>query len=260
MTPTSPLPATVKTAVAAQLQLPDASRTAWLLDFDGTLVDFAPAPDQVVLAAGLAETLGQLRARSNGALGIISGRPIAQIDALLPGIPHAVAGEHGTAIRHAPDEAIERKTLPAAPEAWLEAASAVVAAHPGTRLERKSRGFVLHYRTAPEAGTALHAVLDGLVGGNSTEFELMPASMAWEVRPRGADKGDAVRALMQRPPFAGRLPLYIGDDVTDQDGIDAACRLGGAGLLVGERFGDPAGVRRWLTRCAESRGQQWPGW
>ena len=85
----------------------------------------------------------------------------------------------------------------------------------------------------------------------SPEFDLHPAHMLWEVRPRGADKGGAVAALMQHPPFAGRLPIFIGDDVTDEDGMRAARTLGGAGYRVDAVFGDPAGVRDWLQRSAE---------
>ena len=90
----------------------------------------------------------------------------------------------------------------------------------------------------------------------STEFELLPAQMLWEVRPRGVDKGTAVRRLMARPPFAGRLPVFVGDDVTDEDGIAAAQALGGVGLRVPEVFGDAAGVRAWLEATAANR--CWP--
>jgi trehalose 6-phosphate phosphatase len=82
------------------------------------------------------------------------------------------------------------------------------------------------------------------------EFELLAGRMIWEIRPRGVDKGTAVLALMDRAPFLGRMPVFLGDDVTDEDGIAAAVRLGGAGLRVPEVFGDPAGVRAWLARIA----------
>jgi trehalose 6-phosphate phosphatase len=161
----------------------------------------------------------------------------------------AVAGEHGGAIRHAPGQAVERPDLPSPPASWLAAAAALAAAFPGALLETKARGFGLHYRLSPAAGSVFHAVLGALVA-ERPGFQLLQGHMLWEVRPAGADKGAAVTALMARLPFAGRLPVFIGDDVTDEDGMRAARALGGAGLRVDAAFGDPAGVRAWLARSA----------
>jgi trehalose 6-phosphate phosphatase len=229
--------------------LPPFDRAALLLDMDGTLVDLAPTPEAVVVAPGLTDALVSLRNRLNGALAIVTGRPIETIDRLLGTAPGAVAGEHGGAIRHAPDAPLERPNLPAPPATWLEAAKALVGAFPGAVLETKARGFALHYRLAPEAGPVFHSVLRALVAG-SDGFQLLPAHMLWEVRPLGADKGRAVEALMARAPFSGRLPVFIGDDVTDEDGMRAARKLGGAGFRVDAVFGDPDGVRSWLSRSA----------
>jgi trehalose 6-phosphate phosphatase len=117
-------------------------------------------------------------------------------------------------------------------------------------VERKRHGFVLHFRRAPRHGPALRAAMAGLLAGLEDRFTVMPASMAWEMKPRGADKGTAVRALMARPPFAGRVPVYVGDDVTDEDGMRAARALGGLGWRVQDVFGTPAGVRAWLAEIA----------
>jgi trehalose 6-phosphate phosphatase len=160
-----------------------------------------------------------------------------------------VAGEHGGAIRHAPDAAIERPDLPSPPAVWLEAAEALAAAFPGALLENKARGFALHYRLAPSAGPVFHSVLRALVA-TSSGFQLLPAHMLWEIRPLGTDKGRAVEALMARAPFSGRLPVFIGDDVTDEDGMRAARELGGAGFRVDAAFRDTNGVRSWLFRSA----------
>lgn len=222
-------------------------RAALLLDLDGTLLDLAATPDAVRVPPGLAAALLALRARLDDALAIVTGRPVAQVDALLPGVPYAVAGEHGGAIRFAPAAAEERVTLPPLPPAWLDAAAALVAAYPGTLLEQKTRGFAVHYRLAPTAGPALERALAALLEGQITH-RLLTAHMAFEVRPRGADKGTAVGALLARAPFAGRVPVFIGDDVTDEDAIRVAAARGGLGLRVAEAFGDAAGVRAWLGR------------
>jgi trehalose 6-phosphate phosphatase len=236
--------------------LPPIQRTALLLDLDGTLLDLAPAPDQVVVPAGLCATLRVLRQLLGDALAIITGRPVETVDALLEDVPFAVAGEHGGAIRHAPAQRLERPELPTPPEAWLAAAGRLAAAHRGALLERKARGFALHYRAVPAAGPVLRDALAALLAG-STDFELLPAHMLWEVRPRGVDKGKAVARLMACAPFLGRLPVFIGDDVTDEDGIAEALALGGVGLRVPESFGGPAGVRAWLRDSASAG--RWPG-
>jgi len=229
--------------------LPPIAHAALLLDLDGTLLDIAPTPDAVVVPPDLIASLRALRTRLDGALAVISGRPVEQVEALLPDAVQAIAGEHGGAIRHAPGEALERFDLPTPPEAWFAAGARIAAAHPGAAMERKAHGFVLHYRAAPALGPVLREAMAALVEG-SDRFVMVPARKAWELRPHGADKGVAVEALMQRAPFVGRVPVFIGDDVTDEDGMAAAHRLGGVGLRVAEAFGNPAGVRTWLHAAA----------
>ena len=227
--------------------LPPPAGTALLLDLDGTLLDLAPTPDAVRVPDGLPGTLRRLRNHLGGALAVVTGRPIAQIDDLLPGVPYAVAGEHGGAIRHAPDAPVVRAPLPDPPVDWIMEAARIADAHPGALLEQKQRGFVFHYRAVPALGPALRAEADALVATRPDQFRILAALMAWEVKPRGADKGTAVRSLMTRPPFAGRLPIFIGDDVTDEDGMEVARAMGGAGLRVDAAFGTAAGVRNWLA-------------
>jgi len=241
--------------------LPPWRNAALLLDLDGTLLDIAPTPDAVVVADGLPQALRRLRDRLGGALAVVTGRPIEQVDALLPGVPHAVAGEHGGAIRPAPGAQVARAALPAPPAEWVEAAARAVERFPGALLERKQRGFVLHYRAVPQHGPALQAAMIEIMAPAADRFQLMPALMAWELRPCGADKGSAVEALARSAPFAGRQPIFIGDDVTDEDGMAASVALGGAGLRVQDWFGTAGGVRAWLAAAAEALdgGRDWPG-
>ena len=229
--------------------LPPYARTALLLDLDGTLLDFAATPMEVVVPASLPATLLRLRDELGGALAVITGRPVEQIDTLLPGIVPAIAGEHGGALRPSPGAPLQRPDLPSVPPAMVATAEEFAAAHPGVLIERKARGFVVHYRLAPAAGPAVAAAVASWVEPLKHQFGRMAAHMAWEIRPRGADKGTAVQDIMRLPAFAGRLPVFIGDDVTDEDGMAAARDLGGAGLFVPTVFGSPTGVRDWLQTC-----------
>ena len=231
----------------APIELPPLSCCAFLLDLDGTLIDIAPTPAQVVVEPDLPADLLRLRTICGDALAIVTGRPIAQIDFLLPNIPFAIAGEHGAVIRHRPGAPLERAEHPGMPSHWLPAASSIVSHHPGAMLESKSHGLVLHYRAAPQAGQALHDALLPLLHETPGAYVLMPAKMAWEIRPAGTDKATAIRSLMQRAPFQGRIPIFVGDDVTDLDGIAEARAQGGIGLFVPDNFGSPAGVRTWIA-------------
>ena len=236
------------------LQIPALSQAAFLLDFDGTLVDIAPTPESVIVPETLPQVLRKLRALCGDALAVVSGRPIDQIDHFLGDIPFAVAGEHGIAIRHRPGGEIEKAALPVVPPLWLAEAQKLTDAWPGTRLEHKQAGFVLHYRGTPEAGNILKKEASNWLTSAKGAFHLQAAKMAWEVRPTGIDKGYAVAALMEHFPFAGRKPVFVGDDVTDEDGIAAAKRLGGVGLRIPTNFANPAALRAWLSALVKEEG------
>ncbi|HEY4253511.1 MAG TPA: trehalose-phosphatase [Roseomonas sp.] len=225
------------------------SRGALLLDFDGTLVDIAAEPSLITVPMGLRASLDTLSRRLGGALALVSGRSVADIDGFLAPLRLPIAGEHGAAMRVPPDMTISRPALPTLPEAWRLAAERWAATTPGVLVEEKHSGLVLHYRRAPDAAEPLRAALAELIAA-SPEFEIMEASAAWELRPRGIDKGGAVRALMREPDFEGRRPFFIGDDVTDEDGMAAAFALGGVGMRVQDVFGNAAGVRAWLAALA----------
>ncbi len=222
------------------------TNAALLLDLDGTLIDIAPTPDSVVVPPDLPPSLTRLRDHLGGALAIVSGRPIAQIDALLPGIATATAGEHGYAVRHSPDGIAVCAAVEPVPPDWVSAAKDWVSGNPGAIFEPKARGFVLHFRLAPQIGDGFRAKLAALLADNP-HYRIGGAHMAWEVKPRGIDKGRAVREIMAHPPFAGRLPVFIGDDITDEDGMAEATRMGGFGLRVPADFANAAAVRAWLA-------------
>lgn len=230
-----------------------------LLDIDGTLLDLAATPAAVIVPPDLPDLLRHLCTRLGGALALISGRPIEQVDALFSNVEFAVAGEHGAALRLAPGLPLERPALPEVPPGWREVARNLAAGHPGVLFEQKAHGFVLHFRNAEASGPALLAALQNLMaGGAHAEFALVSAVLAWEVRPAGVDKGRALRTLMQRRPYAGRIPLFVGDDATDDDAIRAARELGGFGFKVGSVFGSPRGVRDWLLSLVETDQQGTP--
>jgi trehalose 6-phosphate phosphatase len=237
--------------------LPDFDRAALFLDLDGTLLDLAPTPDAVVVPVGLTDSLQRLRDRLEGALAIVTGRTADVIDRLLGHGSFAFAAEHGGTVRRLPDAPPERADthLAAPPNKWIDATQRLAEAHPGALMERKALGFTLHYRAVPEAGALFRDALLAMLA-ESSAFELLPGKHVWEVRPRGINKGTAVRALMAGLPFAGRLPLFIGDDVTDEDGMRVARAMGGAGLQVAPAFGSPSCVRSWLRAAAE--GSAWP--
>jgi trehalose 6-phosphate phosphatase len=165
-------------------------------------------------------------------------------------VPIVKVGDHGAAMRMGPAEPVSGPPLPAPPEAWRTGAEGIAARFPGALVEHKAHGLVLHYRQAPEAGEPAKALLEAMVSENA-EFTLMPARMAWEVKPRAISKGTAVAALLARAPFTGRLPVFVGDDVTDEAGMAAAQASGGIGLRLQDAFGTPAAFREWLGQLDE---------
>jgi trehalose 6-phosphate phosphatase len=228
------------------------SPTAPPIGLPRTLLDIAPTLDSVGVARDLPEVLCRLRSTCGDAPVVVT------IDPLLGDIPHTVACEYGGAVRHAPGAPVERIALPQPPPERLAEATAVAQAHPGVLLKHKQRGFVLHYRVVPERGDLLREALERLMAPDAHRFLLQAARMAWEAKPRGADRGTAVAQLMQRAPFAGRVPSFtsfIGDGVTDEDGKHVARATGCPGLRVPDLFDDAVGVCAWLAAAAAPRGE-----
>jgi trehalose 6-phosphate phosphatase len=226
-------------------------QAALFLDFDGTLVDIAARPDAVMVPPELPSLLMRLGDRLGGAVGIVSGRPLEQIEALLP-VPLPMVGEHGATLRLSPSAPARRRDLPVPPADWLERAEALVAGFPGAAVERKAHGLVVHYRLAPQAAVIARTALEHMIRLQD-DFVVMPALMAWEVKLRAVSKGSAVVDLMAQPAFAGRKPVFIGDDVTDEAGFAVARAAGGLGLRLQDAFGTPAALRAWLERLASER-------
>lgn len=227
-------------------------RSALFLDLDGTLLDIAPRHDQVIVAPGLPGVIARLARALDGAVAVVTGRPLADVDWLFPGLGVAVAAEHGARLRLT-DGSIQSHSadLPWRAD-WLARLGAALPRWPGAFIEEKSIGFVLHFRQAPQYGDEIGAVMRALVAEAGGAAELLPALMAFEVRAAGVGKGHAVRHLMAEPPFAGRIPVFIGDDVTDEEGMAEAEAQGGRGLHVARAFGgQPSAVRAWLAAMAD---------
>lgn len=222
------------------------------LDFDGTLVELADTPSAIAVPDSLQPLLEWLSERLDGRLAIISGRAIADLEAHLavPGI--ALAGSHGLELRAA---GLERPPIevPTALAAAADAAASFAETAPGLIAERKPAGVALHFRLAPTEEGRVAAFMADLAAASG--LVVQPGKMVVELRPPGAGKGDAVRTLMAIAPFAGHVPLMIGDDITDEDAFAAAAACGGDGILVGEpretlahwRLPDVASVAAWLA-------------
>lgn len=232
------------------------AETALFLDIDGTLIEIASTPSAVRVDQALLSLVGQMHAATGGALALISGRRIADIDALFPGRRLAVAGQHGIERR----DAAGRLHCHAVPQRELEqlrgALSVLAQAHRGVLFEDKGATLAVHYRAVPQAAPELKVAIETLLAPFGDDFRIQPGKMVLEVKPAGKDKGTAVEEFMQEPPFAGRTPAFLGDDVTDEYGFAAVNAAGGCSIKVGAgdsaarwRLADVCAVREWLSLC-----------
>lgn len=227
------------------MPLPLSSDHALFLDLDGTLLDFAPTPAEIQIPDGLTRLLRDLAVQRGGALAILSGRTLADIDAVT-GIHFPAGAEHGSLIRDAEDTIQYPVGASANRPEWLAPLNEAAQSMPGVMIEEKMSSLVAHFRRAPDCGPRLRELVDRLIA-DAPDIEVLPASMAWEIRPRGAGKGRALEWFMQRAPFAGRIPVFVGDDTTDEEAIAAANALGGVGLHVHRDFdGTTGAVIAWL--------------
>ncbi|MDB5405437.1 MAG: trehalose-6-phosphate phophatase, biosynthetic [Rhodospirillales bacterium] len=218
---------------------------AYFLDVDGTLLEIAASPEAVRVPADLVAILDRLHRETDGALALLSGRRIADLDALFEPLKLPAAGVHGLERRRA-DEIVESATpvgVLAALRELQPLLAEFVAEHPGLRLEDKGVSLALHYRQAPEFEGAVHNFAERIAVPYADRLRLLPGKMVVELKPHGADKGIAIAEFMAEPPFAGRHPVFIGDDVTDEDGFRAVNALGGLSLRIGDERPSAAHAR-----------------
>ena len=250
-TPDGPTTASGTTATPLP---PITETTALFLDFDGTLVDIAAQPDWVVVPDGLISLLALLSDRLNGALALVSGRSLVDLDAYLTPLKLTCAAEHGAVHRLAG----RQPTAAARPALHdiVRVASALAAQHAGLGVEIKSHEVALHYRHAPELElVCLEAMAEAVKRTPGTE--LLRGKFVFDIKPAGISKGTAIQTLMDLPTFKGRLPLFAGDDTTDEAGFSAVQLMGGDAVKIGagasaahHRCTDPATFRAWLATCA----------
>jgi trehalose 6-phosphate phosphatase len=239
-------------------------RCGFFLDVDGTLLDLADHPSLVRIDRHLVALLTALERAAGGALALISGRPVADIDRLLADTGFCVAGQHG-AERRDSSGTIHRHEVPrAALEEARQRLGLMAAKHPGLMLEDKGVNLALHFRSAPELLAGAEDAVRRLVRDLGGEFEMQLGKMVIELRPAGKDKGVAIAEFLDEAPFRGRVPVFVGDDLTDERGFELVNRVGGHSVKVGEgesaarwRLPDSVAVRTWLgafvARFGESR-------
>ena len=208
------------------------ARPALFLDLDGTLLEIADEPAHAAPNARLRALLPHLAPATQGAVAIVSGRTILELDRLLAPHCFAAAGIHGLERRDATGRI---RAAPADADALARVRSELepfVARHPGVLLEDKRMSYALHYRKAPELEREVSALVSALELGFPPSLEVLSGRMVFEIKPRGVDKGRAIQAFMQESPFAGRTAVFLGDDVTDESGFEIVNGLGGVSVKV----------------------------
>lgn len=226
---------------------------AYFLDVDGTLIDIADTPDAVHVDTALLDLIACLQRASGGAVALVSGRAVSFLDQRLGQLLLPVAGQHGLERRDATGRLWTNAPTPAAKSSIKAALAPVLARHPGLLLEDKGLTLALHYRLAPQLASYAHRLMSRLAVGAGAELEVQRGRRVAEIKPAGVDKGTAIAAYMAETPFAGRNPVFIGDDRNDEHGFAEVNRLDGVSVKVGKgascaryRLPDVAAVRRWL--------------
>lgn len=251
--------ATPETVPVPSSLVPHLSETAILLDVDGTLLDLAPTPREVWVPPGLAKTLNRLLRRTNGALALVSGRSLNDLDLIFaPDLLPAVGG-HGAEMRLEPDSECVAAHAPPMDRELKRRLAAIAKLSPGILLEDKGYSLALHYRLAPHAEKAIYAAVS-LIRADlpNAPIEVLPGKCVCEIKHSGFTKATGVQELMTREPFKGRRPLFIGDDVTDETVFAIMPDFDGLAFSVGRRahgvaghFDAPGDVREFLTHLLD---------
>ncbi len=229
----------------------DPARSALFLDLDGTLAPIVSRPEAVGPDPRRTGLLRRLVQSTGGRLAVVSGRTLPDLDRILEHQATALAAIHGLVRRDARG-VVHMSPRPHGVARALVAFRAFAVGHGGLLVEDKDLSVTLHYRQAPELAAAVRAVAEYVAA--ETGLVLQPGKMVMELRAPGPDKGDSVRAFMAEPPFVGAAPIFLGDDLTDEEGFAAAELLGGFGVLVGParvtaaryRLADPEAALTWL--------------
>ncbi|MEO7178282.1 MAG: trehalose-phosphatase [Allosphingosinicella sp.] len=228
---------------------------ALFLDFDGTLVELADMPHAIAVPAGLASLIDRISLQLGGRLAIVSGRAVDDLRRHLGACAAVLSGSHGAELHYADGRSIPVSAPPGLAGA-RESVRRFAAGIDGLLVEDKPAGVALHYRLAPERAQEADSFLEALALRSG--LVLQRGKMVAELRPAGSDKGSALRSLMAEPPFEGARPVFVGDDLTDEDAFRAAAALGGEGVLVGParpsaarwRLDGVADVTAWLEAAA----------
>ena len=227
---------------------------AFFLDLDGTLFEIRATPQAVEREPEEVQLVARLAEAAGGAVALISGRAISSIDALFTPLLLAAAGQHGAERRDAKGVLKKVDLPPSKLKKAADSIAAFAAGHKGLLFEHKGLSMALHYRLAPHLADAAHAAVRKAAAALDGAVEVQGGKMVAELRPSGYDKGRAIEQFMREAPFAGRVPLFVGDDLTDEHGFRVVNGMGGHSIKVGEgptaarwRMEAPAAVLSWLA-------------
>jgi trehalose 6-phosphate phosphatase len=239
------------------MQMPPPS-LAWclFLDVDGTLIELTDSPLDTHADAELKTLLGEVADRLHGALALVSGRTIEYLDTLFSPLRLPAAGLHGVERRKASGAMHGASFVDVQLDQARVALAALVATHPGTLLEDKGRNIAVHFRKAAGSEATIRDAMGKVAARLGSNYQIQGGNMMLEIKPRGFDKASAIKAFLNEPPFSGRKPVFVGDDLTDADGLRIVEDRGGISIAVGHRVNgqyrleNAAAVRAWLRGIA----------